>query len=122
MGGSAGRKKKSKQTSKNGPSTERRGRWDKKKKNARTKLPSPITQETLQTLTLKIANNLEEPQEKDEDLKTYKAPGISQGENADRKTQKRPEATQGENAEPKTQKRPGATQGKTSNPNTQKLL
>ena len=70
---------------------------------------------------IKIPNHLKEPKEKDEDLKTQKAPGTTQGENADPKTQKRLRATQGDNADPKTQKRPGATQRENSNPNTQKL-
>ena len=37
---------------------------EKKNKNARTKLPSPITQETLQTLTLKFRNTLRNPRRK----------------------------------------------------------
>ena len=82
-----------------------------RKKNARTKLPSPIIKETLQTLTLKTPKHLKEPKEKDEDLKTRKAPGASQRENADPKTQKRPGATQGENSNPKTQKLPGVIRG-----------
>ena len=66
-----------------GPSTERGGSvGQEKKQNARTKLPSSITQETLETLTLKIPKHLKQPKGKDEDLKTEKAPGTTQGENA----------------------------------------
>ena len=42
--------------------------------------------------------------EKDEELKTQKAPGNTQRENADPKTQKRSEATQGVNSTPYTQR------------------
>ena len=65
------------------------------KKNARTKLPCPITQETLQTLTLKIPKHLKQPKEKDEDLKTQKAPGTTQGENSNPNTPELPEVVQG---------------------------
>ena len=67
-----------------------------KKKNARTKLPSPITQGTLQTLTLKIPKHLKEPKEKDGDLNTQKTPETTQGENSNPKTQKVPKIIQGE--------------------------
>ena len=95
-----------------GPSTERGGgRKRKKKKNARTKLPSPITQETLQTLTLKFRNTFRNPRRKYEDLKTQKAPGTTQRENADPKTRTRPGATQGVHSNPITQKLPEVVQG-----------
>ena len=60
---------------------------------------------------IKIPNHLKEPKEKDEDLKTQKAPGTTQRENADPKTQKRPGATQGVNSNPNTQKLPDVIQG-----------
>ena len=63
---SAGRKKKSKQTSKRdhpGPALSG-GVGRTRKKNAGTKLPSPITQETLQSLTLKSPKHLKHPKEK----------------------------------------------------------
>ena len=62
-----------------------------RKKNAGTKLPSPITQGTLQTLTLKIPKHRKQPKETDEDLKTRKRPGTTQGEKSDPKTQKHQE-------------------------------
>ena len=40
-------------------------------------MPSPITQETHQTLTLKIPKHLKQPKEKDEELKTQKTPGAT---------------------------------------------
>ena len=43
----------------------------------------------------KNPKSLKEPKEKDEELKTQKAPGNTHRENADPKTKKRPEATQG---------------------------
>ena len=46
-------------------------------------------------MTLKFPKHLKEPKEKDEDLKTQKAPGATQGENSDPKTQKLPEIIQG---------------------------
>ena len=53
-----------------------------------------MTQETLPTLTLKFRNTLSNPRRKDEDLKTQKAPGATQGGNSDPKTQKLPEVMQ----------------------------
>ena len=47
----------------------------------------------------------------DEDLKTQKKTGTTQGENSDPKTQKTPGATQGEHSDPKTQKLPEIIQG-----------
>ena len=82
-----------------------------RKKNAPTKLLSPITQETLQTLTLKIPEHLKQPKEKDEDLKTQETPGTTQGEHSHPKTQKTPGATQGENSDSKTRKLPEIIQG-----------
>ena len=46
-------------------------------------------------MTLKFPKHLKEPKEKDEDLKTQKAQGATQGENSDPKTQKLPEIIQG---------------------------
>ena len=46
-----------------GPSTER-GVGRTRKKNARTKLPNAITQETFQTLTLKLRNTYRNPRRK----------------------------------------------------------
>ena len=59
----------------------------------------------------KIPKHLKEPKEKDEDLKTQKAPGNTQRGNADPKTQKRPGANQGVNSNPNTQKVPEVIQG-----------
>ena len=42
---------------------------------------------------IKVPKHLKEPKEKDEDLKTQKAPGTTQRENADPNTQKRPGET-----------------------------
>ena len=82
-----------------------------KKKNARTKLPSPITQETLQTLTLKFRNTLRNPSRKMKISRRTKPRGTTPRENADPKTQKRPGATQGENSNANTQKLPEVMQG-----------
>ena len=65
MGGSEGRKK-IKQAEKKGTTPDpalSEGSIG-QEKNARTKLPIPITQETLQTLTLKFRNNLRNPKRK----------------------------------------------------------
>ena len=60
---------------------------------------------------IKIPKHLKEPKEKDEDLKTQKAPGTTQRENADPETQKRPGVTQGVNSNRNTQKVPEVIQG-----------
>ena len=44
---------------------------------------------------IKIPKHLKEPKEKDEDLKTRKAPGTTQGENSNPNTLKLPEVIQG---------------------------
>ena len=60
---------------------------------------------------IKIPKHRKEHREKDEHLKTQKAPGTTQRENADPKTQKRPGATQGVNSSPNTQKAREVIQG-----------
>ena len=53
------------------------------------------------TPDIKIPKHLKEPKEKDEDLKTQKTPGATQGENPNPKTQKLPEVIQrGERRKP----------------------
>ena len=81
--GSAGRKKKSKQTSKRdypGPSTDRGGSVGRKKKKRRNQAAQPNHTKDAPNLDIKLPKHLKQPKEKNSDPKAQKLPETTQGE------------------------------------------
>ena len=67
-----------------------------RKQSAETTLAQPNHTRDAPNPDIKIPKQLKQPKEKDEDLKTQKTQGTTQGENPYPETQKRPQTNQGE--------------------------